>query len=46
MIRLRKYMYNYTEIDYAVHWYEFVIVIGWTALFVFLSYRLLKARDL
>ncbi|SDB20304.1 ABC-2 family transporter protein [Flavobacteriaceae bacterium MAR_2010_188] len=37
-----------TEIayDYAVHWYEFVIVIGWTAVFVFLSYRLLKKRDL
>ncbi len=32
--------------DYAVHWYEFAIVIGWTALFVFLSYRLLKKRDL
>ncbi|RKE92376.1 ABC transporter permease [Ichthyenterobacterium magnum] len=37
-----------TEIayDYAVHWYEIVIVLGWTALFVFLSYRLLKKRDL
>lgn len=37
-----------TEIayDYAVHWYEFAIVIAWTALFVFLSYRLLKTRDL
>lgn len=32
--------------DYAVHWYEFAIVLGWTALFVFLSYRLLKNRDL
>jgi len=32
--------------DYAVHWYEIVIVLGWTALFVFLSYRLLKVRDL
>ncbi|WP_412984418.1 ABC transporter permease [Pontimicrobium sp. IMCC45349] len=32
--------------DYAVHWYEFVIVLAWTALFVFLSYRLLKKRDL
>ncbi len=32
--------------DYAVHWYEFVIVIAWTALFIFLSYRLLKKRDL
>ena len=32
--------------DYAVHWYEIVIVLCWTALFIFLSYRLLKKRDL
>ena len=32
--------------DYALHWYELVIVMGWTAIFVFLSYRLLKKRDL
>jgi len=32
--------------DYAVHWYELVIVLVWTAIFVFLSYRLLKKRDL
>lgn len=32
--------------DYAVHWYEIVIVLGWTAVFVFLSYVLLKQRDL
>lgn len=32
--------------DYVVHWYELAIVIGWTALFIFLSYRLLKKRDL
>lgn len=32
--------------DYAVHWYEIVVVLGWTALFIFLSYRLLKKRDL
>ena len=32
--------------DYAVHWYEIVIVLGWTAIFIFLSYRLLKIRDL
>ena len=32
--------------DYTVHWYEIVIVLGWTALFVFLSYVLLKQRDL
>ena len=37
-----------TEIayDYALHWYELVIVLSWTAIFVFLSYRLLKKRDL
>ena len=32
--------------DYAVHWYEIATVLGWTALFIFLSYRLLKKRDL
>lgn len=32
--------------DYAVHFHEIVIVLGWTALFIFLSYRLLKKRDL
>jgi len=32
--------------DYAVHWYEIAIVLGWTAIFIFLSYRLLKKRDL
>src|SRR5690606_22181881 len=32
--------------DYAVHWYEIIIVVGWTALFIFLSYLLLKKRDL
>jgi len=32
--------------DYTVHWYEIAIVLGWTALFIFLSYRLLKKRDL
>ena len=32
--------------DYAVHWYEIAIVLGWTVIFVFLSYRLLKQRDL
>ncbi|MBT8272484.1 MAG: ABC transporter permease [Bacteroidia bacterium] len=37
-----------TEIayDYAVHWHEIGIVLFWTALFIFLSYRLLKKRDL
>lgn len=32
--------------DYAVHWHEITIVLGWTALFVFLSFKLLKKRDL
>jgi len=32
--------------DFAVHWYEILIVLGWTALFIFLSYKLLKRRDL
>lgn len=32
--------------DYAVHWYEIAIVLGWTSIFIFLSYRLLKKRDL
>jgi len=32
--------------DYAVYGYEIIIVLCWTALFVFLSYRLLKNRDL
>lgn len=37
---------NEIAYDYGVHWYEIAIVMGWTALFVFLSYRLLKMRDL
>jgi len=32
--------------DYALHWHELAIVMFWTALFIFLSYRLLKKRDL
>lgn len=32
--------------DYAVHWYQLLIVIVWTFFFVFLSYKLLKIRDL
>lgn len=32
--------------DYAVHWYEILIVLGWTALFIYFSYLLLKKRDL
>lgn len=32
--------------DYAVHWHEIMIVLCWTAICIFLSYRLLKKRDL
>lgn len=32
--------------DYAVHFYEILIVLAWTALFVYASYWLLKKRDL
>jgi len=32
--------------DYAVHWYDVLIVLGWSCLFLILSYRLLKKRDL
>lgn len=34
------------EKDYGIHWYQLIIVIMWTAIFVFLSYKLLKKRDL
>ncbi|WP_298517415.1 ABC transporter permease subunit [uncultured Kordia sp.] len=40
---------NPTEImatDYAVHWYEIAIAAAWVGLSIFLSYRLLKRRDL
>lgn len=32
--------------DYSVHFSSIVIVLAWTSLFVFLSYKLLKKRDL
>ncbi len=32
--------------DFGVHWYEITIVLAWTAIFIFSSYRLLKTRDL
>lgn len=34
------------KFDYHVHWYEFLIVLIWTFIFVYLSYALLKKRDL
>ncbi|AXG75097.1 ABC transporter permease [Flavobacterium arcticum] len=35
-----------TEKFYGTHWYEFAIAIFWTAFFIFMSYRILKKRDL
>ena len=34
------------KMDYHVEWYEMLIVIGWTAIFIYGSYALLKRRDL
>ena len=34
------------ELNYQVHWYEFLLVLAWTALFVYWSYALLRKRDL
>ncbi len=34
------------SLNYHVHWYEILIVLVWTAIFVYLSYTLLKNRDL
>ncbi|WP_044399146.1 ABC transporter permease [Lacinutrix sp. Hel_I_90] len=34
------------DFDYAVHWYDVVIVLAWSSLFIFFSYRLLLKRDL
>ena len=33
-------------LDYHVQFYEVLIVIGWTTIFIYLSYALLKKRDL
>lgn len=32
--------------DYGVHWYQLLIVIAWTFIFLYLSFYLLKRRDL
>ncbi len=32
--------------DYGVHWYSILIVVIWTIIFVLMSYKLLKKRDL
>jgi len=34
------------QFDYAVHWYEIAIALTWTAIFIYLSYLLVKKRDL
>lgn len=33
-------------LNYQVHWYEVLIVMAWTAIFIYSSYALLKKRDL
>lgn len=35
-----------TDMDYSVNYFTIVIVLAWTALFVYFSYKLLKNRDL
>jgi len=32
--------------DYSVHYYEILIVLIWTGIFMFMSYKILKKRDL
>jgi ABC-type transport system involved in multi-copper enzyme maturation permease subunit len=32
--------------DYSVHWYDILIVLSWTVIFILMSYKLLKKRDL
>lgn len=34
------------KFDYAIHWYQLLIVLVWIAIFVYLSLALLKKRDL
>ncbi len=34
------------KFDYHVYWYEFLIVLAWTFVFIYLSHALLKKRDL
>ena len=31
---------------YGIHWYEVIIGLAWAAIFIYLSYRILKNRDL
>lgn len=32
--------------DYDIHWYQIAIVLFWTTFFIYMSYRILKKRDL
>lgn len=32
--------------DYSIHWYQVAIVVVWTVLFMLMSYKILKKRDL
>ncbi|WP_419214194.1 ABC transporter permease [Maribacter sp. X9] len=34
------------ELDYHMHWYQILIVLTWTAIFIYCSYIILKKRDL
>lgn len=34
------------NLNYHVQWYEILIVLAWTSIFIYLSYALLKKRDL
>lgn len=34
------------EVDYSIPWYTFAIAISWTGIFMYLSYRILRKRDL
>lgn len=34
------------DFDYAVHWYQILIVLVWTSIFIFFSHKLLEKRDL
>jgi ABC-type transport system involved in multi-copper enzyme maturation permease subunit len=34
------------SIDYDVHWYNLLIVLAWVGIFMYLSYTILKKRDL
>lgn len=41
-----KQMGEQLTLNYHVHWYEILIVLVWTAIFILSSYALLKKRDL